>query len=1125
MSLAEVLVSLAIVSVIVVYTGRLLSTALRATQDNVNKQFATQKALSILEELRAVLQRQDGATTIVLDAFDDGVTNQPVLTIQSDVTDPANPVSGNRIAGTQWLYSRRITVQRFPGSSDLRLVNVKVFVNEGTGTRLLAEVASVLSTIGGAMPPTQVYDTYLIAIENIPGWWVHMQNVVPFVESAMNDLESRHPGLQFRRHWIRKLSYGRDPLYAPFINSAADSTQPVQSVYFYPGLLPTGYPVQYYYPPDFFNARVNIDGAVTNGYDAATNPLPYALADQYNHAMRYPDELALFQARVAAGQETADAPTFRLLLDDMYARPSLYRNAIVINLHGELFPFPPVRNYSDAARDPALYPNVRAVTHAERLRYANTDAVRLRVYSYHTAPNAATVPDWLGRNGTATPITITVKGLSWIPAPNAVTAISGGVDFDGNTQPDVYTTIAAPIGTTANAMYWTYELTGTDTVFHLYNSPLKTPCATTTATACASGGLDPSRRLYGLEYIPAPVENLPDGASPAAFTTTLETAGTAVKNTARWIINIPTFVLPSDAMVTIETRLGTDLTTGTAFPAVNAPRNLSRTYFWRGTDTWLFGDATHDPNLPLTERFQIIGDPRHCPYADLKNPHLASGRVRADRLGMGYNRYFDDFDTAGANSGAAWPGWSYDAPALSGTWYGVKNNTSDNTDNNDGWNTRDGMIELDVPRIYEVLRSAVVRSNAIYTTMTGFSYYYVGIGGEIGYDDANGFPNSVPVSSRPFTGGNGWQYEQSIIDGARMIRENATGSYWWGMSWLGELTPDSAWNTWLATGNLPTGTGAGTFSRVSRSSITPNLPTGTVFFDGVRRTQEEGSTTFFWSGSARSTFHHRSLGGTTGNLVAEGLAIAANYEVPLADSISNDRPFNVNIDDTGTNPDHFLQPVYGAATTLQPLAEFYRHTTNIPGSALLAMRDGSESAFVVVNGLSPAGDSGTAFISRWSFLSLVHSFLSAGLYTNAGVADPRRVRELPRVAITAPNDTTDIDNPSTLRVQWQSSWRRWDGLSYTPAYPANWADDTTIRFARLYSRDNGRTWLHMQDDTAATPGVRPANAYLSTTTQYDWSVPANRFPRGNYLLRIEAYRDEVPLHYAFHQFRAFFKRT
>jgi prepilin-type N-terminal cleavage/methylation domain-containing protein len=299
MTLAEVLISLAILSGIVIFSARLVTTALQTTRNNVNKQFATQKALSMLEELRGLVQRQDGATTIVLDAFDDGVSYQPILTTQTAITDPGHVASANRFVGGRWLFSRRITVQRFPGSSDLRLVNVKVFINEALGPRLLAEVASVLSTIGGTMPPTQVYDTYLIAIENIPGWWVYMQNVVPFVESAMNDLESRHPGLQFRRHWIRKLSYGRDPLYMPLLNRTADSTQPIDSVYFYPGLLPSGYPVQFYYPPDFFNARLNIDGTVTNGFDATDNPSPYALADQYNHSMRYPDELALFQARVA----------------------------------------------------------------------------------------------------------------------------------------------------------------------------------------------------------------------------------------------------------------------------------------------------------------------------------------------------------------------------------------------------------------------------------------------------------------------------------------------------------------------------------------------------------------------------------------------------------------------------------------------------------------------------------------------------------------------------------------------------------------------------------------------------------------------------------------------------------
>lgn len=1127
MTLAETLMALSIVGVTIIFSAQMLSSATRRTQDNIHRQFATQKAVSMLEELRSLIQVQNGPGAQVLDDYDDGVTNQTLLTTQREITDPGAPASGNVRVGGQWLYARRITVQKVPAQNDLRLVNVKVFINESTGVRLLAEVASVLSTIGQNAPPTQVYDVYLIAIENVPGWWLYMQNVVPFVENAMNDLESRHAGLSFRRHWIRKLSYGRDPLYTPYVNRNDDSTQVGDSVYFYPGTLPGGSAVESYYPPDFFSGRVNIDGTVTNGFDAAENPLPYSLADQYNHGMRWPEERALFDARVAAGQESADAPTLRLLLDDLYMHPARYRNAIIINLHGELFPFPPVRNYSDPAKDPANLPYVRAVTHPERLRYTNGDDVVLRVYSYHTRPsNAVAVADWLGKGGAAVPITVTIKGLAFNASPLSVQAISGGVDQDGNGNPDLYARATATMtaaGTNApTQMWWETANTGTDTVFRLYNSPLKTPCAQQT-NPCDRGGLDAAARLYNLEYIPAPVENLPDGTSPNAFTTDLAAAGTGEKNTARWLITIPDSAIPDNQMLTIETRIGDGTT----------PTNVSRTYVWRGSDTWVFGDAANDPNLPITERFQILGDPRHCPYADLKMPHGGSGRTRANPLGMGYNRYFDDFHSAATNAAASWPGWSYDAPPLSGNWYGIKNNVSDTAANNDGWDTRSGMLEIDVPRIYQILRSAVSRPNAVYTTMTGFSYYYVGLGNEIGYDDANGFPSSIPVSSKPFTGATGSRNEQSITNatigtvrgGVKVIRENAAGSdYWWSMSWLGELYPDSAWATWAGNGNLPTGAGAGTFSRVLRSAIGSNLPAGTAFNDAVRRPQEEGSTTFFWSGSANSTFHHRYADGTNGTLDTDGDVIAANYKIALADTISNNRPFDIDVDDTGMNPDHFLQPVYGPATTLQRMARFYQHSSNIEGSSLLAMRNGNDAAFVVVNGLSPTGQSGIAFISRWSFLSLVQSFLDAGLYSTSGVPDPDRVRELPRVAITSPNDSTDINNPTTLSITWDRQWRRWDALPYSPSYPNNFAEDTTVRYTLMYSRDNGRTWLHVTDETPATPGVRPASSYLQTATTYSWSVPAASFPKGNYVIRVEAYRDEVPLHYAFHQYRAFIKR-
>ena len=107
--------------------------------------------------------------------------------------------------------------------------------------------------------------------------------------------------------------------------------------------------------------------------------------------MRWPDEDAKFQARVAAGQDDDSTPTWRLLLDRMIADPTKYHNTILINLHGELLPMPPVRNYSDASKDPVNKPGWRAVAHPELLRPRRTpgndalsDAPRWRVYAYKT---------------------------------------------------------------------------------------------------------------------------------------------------------------------------------------------------------------------------------------------------------------------------------------------------------------------------------------------------------------------------------------------------------------------------------------------------------------------------------------------------------------------------------------------------------------------------------------------------------------------------------------------------------------------------------------------------------------------------------------------------------------------
>ena len=1166
MTLIEVLVAVFLTATVLLACLAFMTTAFHATGHNLEKQFAAQKAISMLEELKSLVQVK-GSSVSVLDAYDDGTGYKTTLTTDTAITNPDNPLSGNiGLGGSSWKYERQVTVSRLPGTMDdsVRLVNVKVCATRDDDADgkpdVLGEVAGVVRTASGPYPPTQVYDVYALAIENVPGWWVYMSNLIPFVQNAIQDLQSRNPGLEFRVHWITKLSYGRDMQYRPYINKTVDSNQPINWVYFYPGMLPTGQAVDYYYPPNNFKGHILVDSADANGYDAATNPNPYALADNYNNSMRYPDELALFNQRVASGQESDDSPTLRILLERMYQNPFAFRNAIFINLHGEMFPFPPVRNYSDAAKEPVGYPNIRAVTHSELLRYPNTaSSVKLRVYSYRTDPDnvsAATNRDWLGQNtGAPVPITVTLKGVSWTPITGSsdIVAISGGTDQDGVAGADTYQAGPASNLPSTNGMYYTATSAGADTIISLYNSPLKSPQAT--AAGGFYAGLNSNERLYGLEYIPAPMENFAVGSSPptpfginlaAAHTSSggVCTGGSCDKNTARWVITIPSSVLPGGAngngLLTVETRIDST-TSGTR---TDEPPNLSRTYVWKGTDAWIFGDGTaaNLPHLPITEQYQFLGDPRHCPYADLKMPYQGSGLPAQNQLGMGFNRYFDDFENAGANKGATpgsnWQGFTY---TVGGQRYGIKN---DGTVSNDNWAAGTDQIEVDMHRVYQVLRTVMKSTRSVFTTMTGYSFYYVGLGNEIGYDSANGFAQSIPVSSKPFDGSNSTTNEQSILQagcpagvangcGVKYIRSNDSGTYWWGLNWLGELYPDSAYSGpsgWATVGNLPTGSGSGTYRRTTRNSIAVNLPAGTTLTITSRRTQSQGCTSFFWTGTATSTFHHTPFNGT-GNLQTDGLEVSNEYNYPLSSGIPINRPFNYNINNTSLNPDHFLQAPYGPVLTGSLAAQYYDHSaaSGNMGSALLSFADTNNNvAFVVVNGISMTGQSGTSFIANWSMLSLIHSFFVSGLY-NAANGYANHVEQVPRIVITSPDFSTDLANPATITVGWNRSWVRWDGQSYTSSYPGGYAETTALSYAVMYSTDNGATWKYMQDDTPATAGTRPASAahLISTASNnptYTWSTPASSFPQGTYIIRVECYRDTLPLHYSYHQYRAFIRR-
>ncbi|MBV8517451.1 MAG: type II secretion system protein [Acidobacteria bacterium] len=1187
LTLVEVMAAVAILAILIFASTTLTVSTERLTRFNSDRQFGTQKAIAIMEELKSVAQSTTGSL-IVLDAYDDGINTPPELTIQ-DVSSPADKLSGNTNLRGRWLYLRQISVAPIAGQSTrgVRRVQVTIFKNEPTGPRVIAEVSSVIRTLSTVTPPTQVYDVYLIAIENVPGWWVYKVNLQAAVTGAINELQARNPGLEFRTHLITKLAYGRDLEYRPYINTVADSYADINSVYFYPGKLPsssTANPpgIAAYYSAADFQANIRTDDtpSLPNDY-SADNPNPYALADQYNHAMRFYDEKALYDSRVAATNASGDKaykdeePTYRLLLDDMVMNPSKYTNAIIINLHGELFPFPPIRNYSDAAKVPGQTSSpdlryIRAVTHPEYLAYDTGTDMNLRVYAYETVAGKKGGNDQDAFLGANTPICVVIRGVNLTGGAVSVQRLEGGTTQTGAAATGTwdYVWSTAPTGPsslpTPNRMYATVNYVAGSTLIKLYRTPYRAlQCTNSNCGTSNRQGLASTARFYNMNYIPSPVENVSGGTTPFSVDLT-DNSTTGEKNTARWKIHINAATLnstltaasqPINTHLQIETSIGEPtgidgLPESHEYPTEVQPMNHSVTYLWRGTNTWLYGDGTeaNPPNLPITERFQFIGDPRHCPYADLKKGF--AGATANSPLGMGFNPYFDDMeDSTDGNHEGDWG--LYHNNGL-----GIKN---DAVYNNGGWDSGDGYLEIDVPRAYQILRTAIVSSRALFTTMTGFSYYYIGIGGEIGYDDANRFPNSIPVSSKPFTGSGGNSTEQSIISpgGVKVIRQYGSGltstDYWWGMSWLGELYPDdqySGGSGYGTTGNLPTGTSSSSFVRVLRSAINPTtnntLPPGTTFIDALRRTARKGCTTLFWAGSASSTFHHDpndNLANLTSTATTspynEGTEMAgatSGYNYPLLNPIPSNRPFDINLNMTGDNPEDFLNTAYGPTHTMTEVGEFYRHPyNNRRASALISLRNTTTNrvAFVVVNGLSPTGDSGTAFIARWSFLSLIHSYMDAGLYagTESCTGCPFRIVQLPRVQLVDPNPSTQIVDPANILINWSLSWKRWDGQKYTPSYSNTFSETQAVQYQVLFSQDNGSTWKFVQDGTAGTAwpiGQRlPAgdSRILTGTTTYTLNTPSSDFPEGNVIIRVEAYRSNFSLHYSYHQFTAYVRRT
>jgi hypothetical protein len=473
------------------------------------------------------------------------------------------------------------------------------------------------------------------------------------------------------------------------------------------------------------------------------------------------------------------------------------------------------------------------------------------------------------------------------------------------------------------------------------------------------------------------------------------------------------------------------------------------------------------------------------------------------------------------------------------------------------------MNEVDTPRFFLTLRTALTQTKALFTTLTGWSFYYMCYGGEIGYDLANGYKYGIPVSGKPY-GGSSYGWDQWMVDstdalgtpnwgsGVKYIRENVSSTpYWWGKNWIGELFPDSVYTSqWAVNGNLNSGTttGSGIFIRTLRSKINCNLPTGTTFLNASsttqatkRRTYREGCTSFFNYESSGKQFHHQGVDNTYGTLTAAGNDMAVTYFFPLPSSAPISRPFNLNLGGTSEYPtgNEWSYTTDYPRFTAKTMETFYLHSNGNLGSALIGLRpDTTKSAYVVVSGIDRTTESGTPFIAKYSLISLIHGFLTAG-YNNwdaSGNTSPLVVHELPCIKIKEPTGITELKRPTTITVRWGIQWRRWDGQPYTASHSSGYGgenDESDLRYTACYSTDSGVTWKFMVDDSAnSNSGYLPTNStyVLEDETSgadesFDWDVSdTTKFPEGSYLIRIEAFRNSLKLHYAWHMERIFIDR-
>ena len=1112
------MVAISVIAVALMVMLTQISISFREASSNEHQAFAYRKAMAILAEVQNGVERGGIADAQALDNLAD-VANNVTLTALADEQGnplaPNHPMSGNTMRLGQWQWSRILEVESLPQQPQLRYVRVRIYrLRDSSEWDLQATVGGIVSLEPAAFQATKYYDVYLLALGEAPSLWLPLGMARALVDNARIELQTIDNGLKLRLHWITKLGYGRDQVYTPYLNTSVPADASAPGVYWYPGQLSGSGEL---YSSDFFSARLQTDEGLLNDYDTTDNPLPHSVADQFNHCMRLPAARALFDQRVAAGLENEHEPPLQILLEDLWSNPERYRNAIFVNLHGPALPMPPLRNYSDAAKEPVGHPGVRVVTHPEKLRtprdasdWQSAERPQLRVYAYKTDPDA-------GPTVLTQPITVQIMGVDLTANVNDVDKTNylqirrapGGIDPDTGTASGSNRGYVSPQNAPAQpSASSTYEMSyqvgfvsgsPSYTWIKLYNTPLVAPLYN-------DKGLPASERLYGLEYIPSPVD---DAAN--AFDDDLSLTGSSSpKNTARWEIELPQRLLNpgfsggyggnADQVVTVLTRIGDDFGSGVTWPVANEPHNASTTYTWWSTS----------PNaVPMTERYQWQGDPRHNPYADL----VAGGGTYPH----GYNWHFDDLRESLYDASVKWS--CFDPARLQ-----------------DGFGA--GSVS-DAPRLLKVLRDGLQNCGGVFVNPCGPMAQGLLLGGEVALPGVSPGEPPTPVSVHgDFLGMSGVQSLETVspsmsssstVEGKQVVLGTGATPFW-AIDWLGELFPDSAYGEYLSTGNLTAGGVPGTYHREPRSeAVLPNLPSGTDFAAPAGSTLGlAGAVAMLDTGTIGSTFLHQQ---ETANPQGTITAAAQDIATATGDELPTNQPSEWPHASTLAFPGPL--PYFGYTTdypksVVSTLEEYYNGITGVTTAGTLALEAPSSvaTAFYAVMGVTPSTPFEHAAVAMSSLMFGLRAFHRAGESSVTG-----RITQTPQVEVIEPESGTTVSDPTSILLRWKTDFVRFDGNAFTAGYPGSFTEpESDLVYSILYSRDEGETWRYATNSQPAEPEQRPTDPVLLFpdqgvgTESFVLPTPSSTYVGAEYLFRIECYHAVRESHLSTHQIRVLLTR-